>query len=100
GLDSCKILTASLTLVAFGLGEDPKLANEIIAIIGSIPNILTVLAVICAMVAKSSAGGSILIEVSLKNIGPRRVIIRLVVAIRDAPFAKPMSSNIGFTTDG
>ena len=67
---------------------------------GSIPNILTVVAVICAIFANSEALGSMLIEVSLRNSGPLSVINKFVVAILVAPSSKPISFNIGFTTFG
>ena len=70
------------------------------AITGSIPNILAVLAVIIAILAKSSADGLILIAVSDKNIGPRAVIIILVVATIETPGALSINCNIGFTTEG
>jgi hypothetical protein len=54
------------------------------AITGSTPNILTVFAVIIAILA-SSAVGSIFMAVSDKNIGPRFVNIIFVVATIDAP---------------
>ena len=69
--------------------DEPKLENETIAITGSIPNIRTVLAVINAIFAKSSADGFGLIAVSDKNIGPRLVIIILVEAINEIPGAFP-----------
>ncbi|CAI8342121.1 MAG: Uncharacterised protein [Flavobacteriaceae bacterium] len=67
---------------------------------GSIPNILTVVAVIWAIFAKSAALGSILIEVSLKNNGPLSVINKFVVAILVAPSSSPINFKIGFTTFG
>ena len=70
------------------------------AITGSIPNILAELAVIMAILAKSSADGLILIAVSDKNIGPRAVNIMFVVATKDAPGALSINCSIGFTTDG
>jgi hypothetical protein len=69
------------------------------AITGSTPNILTVFAVIIAILARSSAVGSIFMAVSDKNIGPRFVNIIFVVATIDAPGALPISCSIGLTTD-
>ena len=56
--------------------------------------------VILAIIAKSFAEGSILIEVSDKNKGPLLVIIRLVVATLLTPEAFLITSNIGLTVTG
>jgi hypothetical protein len=67
------------------LWKTQSLENETMAITGSTPNILTVFAVIIAILARSSAVGSIFMAVSDKNIGPRFVNIIFVVATIDAP---------------
>jgi hypothetical protein len=68
------------------LWKTQSLENETMAITGSTPNILTVFAVIIAILARSSAAvGSIFMAVSDKNIGPRFVNIIFVVATIDAP---------------
>ena len=81
-------------------GLNPKFEKETIPITGSNPNIFTVFAVIKAIFAKSSEVGLGLIAVSDKNIGPRFVIIILVVAISEIPGAFPISCIIGRATVG
>ena len=68
--------------------------------LGSIPNIFTVSAVIFAMIARSFALGSIFIDVSDKKIGPLLVIIKFVVATLLTPCAFPIISNMGLTVTG
>ena len=64
------------------------------------PNILTVLAVIKAILAKSSAEGFGLIAVSDKKIGPLAVIIILVVAIFETPGALSINCITGLIVEG
>jgi hypothetical protein len=73
---------------------------DTIAITGSKPNKRAVLAVSSAILARSSAVGSGFIAVSDKNIGPRLVSIRLVVAMRLIPGALSITCKTGLTDAG